>query len=117
MNELTQYGELLRDIQYRARESQQDMADKVGVSGGFLSFVMSGKRGVPSTLTDKIIRLYDLDVTTVQLLRFAEIEKVEISLRGASIKKKVMAIWLKEKMAKLTEEQVQAIREIMGKDT
>ena len=116
MNELTQYGELLRDIQFRARESQKDMADRLGVSGGFLSFIMSGRRRVPTTLTDKIIRLYDLDVTTVQLLRFAEIEKVEISLRGASIKKKVMAIWLKEKMAKLTEEQVQAIREIVEGD-
>jgi len=93
------------------------MADRLGVSGGFLSFIMSGRRRVPSALTDKIIRLYGLDITTVQLLRFAEIEKVEISLRGASIKKKVMAIWLKEKMAKLTEEQVQAIRENMGEDT
>jgi transcriptional regulator with XRE-family HTH domain len=117
MNELTQYGEILRDIQFRARESQQDMADKLGVSGGFLSFVMSGKRGVPTKLTDKIIQRYDLDVTTVQLLRFAEIEKVEISLRGASIKKKVMAIWLKEKMKDLSDEQAQAIREIIGEDS
>ncbi|MDD5539422.1 MAG: helix-turn-helix transcriptional regulator [Candidatus Marinimicrobia bacterium] len=113
MEGMTQYGEILREIQYRARESQQDMADKVGVSAGFLSFVMSGRRKVPSTLTDKIIRLYDLDVTTVQLLRFAEIEKVEISLRGASIQKKLMAIWLKSKMDSLTEEQVQAIREVL----
>jgi predicted transport protein len=93
------------------------MADKLGVTGGFLSFVMSGKRGVPTTLTEKIIRLYDLDMTTEQLLRFAAFEKVEISLMGASIKKKVMAIWLKEKMKDLSEEQVQAIREIMGEDT
>jgi transcriptional regulator with XRE-family HTH domain len=116
MNELTQYGELLRDIQYRARESQKDMADKLGVSGGFLSFIMSGRRRVPTTLTEKIIRLYNLDITTEQLLRFAEIEKVEISLRGADSQKKLMVVWLKEKMNELTAEQVQAIRGIVEGD-
>lgn len=113
MNELTQYGEILRDIQYRARESQKDMADKLGVTGGFLSFVMSGKRGVPTTLTEKIIRLYDLDMTTEQLLRFAAYEKVEISLRGADSQKKLMMIWINQKLNELTAEQVQAIRGIV----
>ena len=116
MNELTQYGEILREIQYRARESQQDMADKLGVPGGFLSFVMSGKRRVPTKLTDKIILLYGLDITKEQLLRFAEIEKVEISLRGADSQKKLMVVWLKEKMNELTAEQVQAIRGIVEGD-
>ena len=113
MNELTQYGEILREIQYRARESQQDMADKLGVSGGFLSFVMSGKRRVPTKLTDKIILLYGLDITKEQLLRFAEIEKVEISLRGADSQKKLMMIWINHKLNELTAEQVHAIREIV----
>ena len=116
MSELTQYGEILRDIQYRTRESQKDMADRLGVSGGFLSFIMSGRRRVPSALTDKIIRLYGLDITTEQLLRIAAIEKVEISLRGADSQKKLMVVWLKEKMNELTGEQVQAIREIVEED-
>ena len=113
---LTQYGEILRDIQYRTRESQKEMADRLGVSGGFLSFVMSGKRGIPTTLTEKIIRLYNLDITTEQLLRFAAIERVEISLVEASVQKKLMVVWLKEKMNELTGEQVQAIREIVEGD-
>ena len=116
MNELTQYGEILRDIQYRTRESQKDMADRLGVSGGFLSFIMSGRRRVPSALTDKIILLYGLDITKEQLLRFAAIEKVEISLVEASVQKKLMVVWLKEKMNELTGEQVQAIREIVEED-
>jgi len=116
MSELTQYGEILRDIQYRTRESQKDMADRLGVSGGFLSFIMSGRRRVPSALTDKIIRLYGLDITTEQLLRIAAIEKVEISLVEASVQKKLMVVWLKEKMNELTGEQVQAIREIVEED-
>ena len=116
MSELTQYGEILRDIQYRTRESQKDMADRLGVSGGFLSFIMSGRRRVPSALTDKIIRLYGLDITTEQLLRIAAIEKVEISLVEASVQKKLMVVWLKEKINELTGEQVQAIREIVEED-
>ena len=36
MSELTQYGEILRDIQYRTRESQKDMADRLGFLVGFL---------------------------------------------------------------------------------
>jgi transcriptional regulator with XRE-family HTH domain len=113
MEGLTQYGEILREIQFQARESQKDMAERLGVSAGFLSFVMSGRRKVPSTLTDKILRLYNLDVTTVQLLRFAEIEKVEISLRGASIKKKAMAIMLRGKYSAITDDEAQQIREIL----
>jgi transcriptional regulator with XRE-family HTH domain len=92
------------------------MADRLGVSGGFLSFIMSGRRRVPSALTDKIIRLYGLDITTEQLLRIAAIEKVEISLVEASVQKKLMVVWLKEKMNELTGEQVQAIREIVEED-
>ncbi len=116
MNELTQYGELLREIQFRARENQKEMAERLGVTGGFLSFVMSGRRKVPHSLTEKIVRLYDLDVQTEQLLRFAAIEKVEISLVEASVQKKLMVVWLKEKMNELTGEQVQAIREIVEED-
>ena len=77
---------------------------------------MSGRRRVPSALTDKIIRLYGLDITTEQLLRIAAIEKVEISLVEASVQKKLMVVWLKEKMNELTGEQVQAIREIVEED-
>jgi predicted transport protein len=89
------------------------MADRLGVSGGFLSFIMSGRRRVPSALTDKIIRLYGLDITTEQLLRIAAYEKVEISLVEASVQKKLMIIWINHKLNELTAEQVQEIRGIV----
>ena len=58
---LTVFGRTLRKLRIDRGELIKDMAEKLGVTASYLSAVETGKRNIPSTWVDEIVRLYHLD--------------------------------------------------------
>lgn len=109
----TPYGEILYQIQQAEGETQKEMSERLKVSAAFLNKIMRGSKGVPEGFTRKVLEAYVLDEMTERILRISEIEKIEIPVRWASIGKKIIAIKIRDKIADMTEEDVQRVREAL----
>lgn len=62
------FGKYYRILRLNERESQRDMAKRLGVSAAFLSAVELGKRTIPINFENKISKEYELDAYSQKLL-------------------------------------------------
>ena len=77
---VTEIGKFLRILRVSRDESAKSMADKLGVSPSYLSAVELGKRQIPLTWEEIIIKEYSLNDKNKEKLRKA-IEESKSSLK------------------------------------
>lgn len=66
---VTSFGKVLRKLRIDHSERLLDMAEKLDISVSFLSSVEIGKKSVPFSMEEKIIKLYALNQDIAFLLR------------------------------------------------
>ena len=59
----TMFGKFCRLLRIKHDEVLRDMAQKLGVSSSYLSAVENGKRSIPLSWRDELVRLYTLSST------------------------------------------------------
>ena len=93
--EYTRFGEELRVLRTRRHQTQQDMADVLGVSENFLSMVEKGKKPIPDKWIDLLTDHYHLKEYPRQLLiDAAEVSKtrIKIDLKEVPLYKRDLAV-------------------------
>ena len=80
---------LLKDI-ILERGTQRDFANKIGVTEGMVSLILSGERSPSIKLARRIQRIYKIDLDTIKRLlnKFSLTESVEIVHKISYIEKK-----------------------------
>ena len=94
---MTEFGKFLRILRIQRNENAQAMAKRLDMSPSYLSTIENGKRNIPASLEEDIIRLYAL----------SELEQKE--LRGAIVRSSGM---VKIDFKELPENKRQLILEI-----
>lgn len=56
----TSFGKFLKKLRIDHNELQKDMAEKIGITGSYLSLIELGKRNIPKDAVSKIIKHYNL---------------------------------------------------------
>ena len=94
---MTEFGKFLRILRIQRNENAQALAKRLDMSPSYLSTIENGKRNIPTSLEEDIIRLYAL----------SELEQKE--LRGAIVRSSGM---VKIDFKELPEKKRQLILEI-----
>lgn len=105
---LTEFGKQLRKIRIDHEETLVAMARKLGVSASLLSYVELGKRNIPHTWCDLIIKQYNLNNTQAEELRKAETNStnnVNLDLEGMDSQAKSLAVGFARRLPELTEDE------------
>lgn len=116
---LTQLGIFLRKLRLDCGEIMKEMATKLDVSSSFLSAVENGKKKMPDSWYEMIIKLYNLDKEKQDDLMTAieESEKsVEINLDNLSREKKRLAFSFARELENLNKEEVDKMKIFLNKD-
>ncbi len=102
----TRFGEEMRILRARRHQTQQDMADVLGVSKSALSAVEKGKRAVPAKWLDILADHYHLKEYPKERIREAMCEsksQVRILLNGKENYKRNLAIRFEESFDSIDE--------------
>ena len=75
---LTEFGKLLRIIRIYSGDSAKQMAEKLHISGSYLSAIEAGQRNIPLELERKIENVYDLSDIDRAKLRDAMISNATL---------------------------------------
>ena len=113
---LTKVGKLLRQMRLDNDEILKDMAEKLGVTSAFLSAVENGKKKMPKTMRDKLIKQYELNADAIKALDDAILESndsVEINIKSLSEAKKGLAVSFARSFGELSDEDVEFFTEYL----
>lgn len=80
---ITEYGKFLRKLRIDQGQILKTMAEKLGVSSAFLSAVENGKKKIPKTWEEKLVKEYKLDEEQLAELRRSQQDSqqlIEINL-------------------------------------
>ncbi|MCY7103320.1 helix-turn-helix domain-containing protein [Streptococcus oralis] len=80
---ITEYGKFLRKLRIDQGQILKTMAEKLGVSSAFLSAVENGKKKIPKTWEEKLVKEYKLDEEQLTELRRSQQDSqqlIEINL-------------------------------------
>ena len=119
MERTTAIGRFLRKLRIDNDEILADMATKLNVSPSFLSAVENGKKRIPAGWNAKICELYHLNEQQAVCLdhAIAETEQsYEMNLSGVAQQNRELAVSFARKFKELDEEQIAAIRKLLGVD-
>ena len=114
--EYTRFGEELRVIRTRRHQTQQEMADVLGVSKGFLSRVESGKKAIPENWIDILTDCYHLKPYHRQILEDAAAlskTRIQIILREVPNYKRILAIKFEKYFDQIDEDTAEKIISII----
>ncbi|MCM1194378.1 MAG: helix-turn-helix domain-containing protein [Firmicutes bacterium] len=115
----TAVGRFLRKLRIDNNEILADMASALSVSPAFLSAVENGKKRVPAGWSIKICDLYHLNKQQALELdkAIAETEQsCEMNLSDVAQQNREIAVSFARKFKELDEEQIAAIRKLLGVD-
>lgn len=116
--EYTKFGEELRVLRTRRHQNQQDMADVLGVTKGFLSKVESGKKAIPGKWIDILCEHYHLKPYPRQILEEAVAlskTRIQIILRHVPNYKRILAIKFEKYFDQIDEETAEKIIALIDK--
>lgn len=116
---VTQLGIFLRKLRLDSREIMKEMAEKLGVSSSFLSAVENGKKKMPSSWKENLIKLYNLDKEKQDKLNYAIEEsktKIEIDIEKMNIEKKKLLFSFARKLEYMNEKDVDALKNFLKKE-
>lgn len=112
----TSYGKILRKIRVDHDEILKDMATKLGITSAYLSAIENGKRAIPSDLTMRLSKIYELSFADKLKLEEAEDAiktNVTIELSAVSEERKNMVLKLARQFSELTDAQLDEIQKIL----
>ena len=113
----TRFGEELRVLRTRRHQSQQEMADVLGVAKNFLSMVEKGKKAIPEKWIDILTDYYHLKPYPRQILEnAAEASKIriKIDLKGAPLYKRDLAVAFEKHFDQIDEDAAESIMKILN---
>ena len=116
--EYTKFGEELRILRTRRHQNQQEMADVLGVTKGFLSKVESGKKAIPGGWIDILCDHYHLKPYPRQILEDAAAlskTRIQIILRQVPNYKRILAIKFDKYFDQIDEETADKIVALIDK--
>ena len=114
----TRFGEELRVLRTRRHQSQQEMADVLGVTKVFLSKVESGKKAIPGDWIDILCDHYHLKPYPRQILEEAAAlskTRIQIILRKVPNYKRILAIKFEKFFDEIDEETADKIISLIEK--
>ena len=115
---LTQVGKFLRQMRMNNNEILKEMATKLDVTSAFLSAVENGKKKMPKSMRNKIVKKYDLSEEDIEALDNAILESndtVEINIRSLPDDRKGLAISFARTFGELDEEDIQFFTDYLNK--
>lgn len=115
---LTQVGKFLRQMRMNNDEILKEMATKLGVTSSFLSAIENGKKKMPKSMRNKIVKKYDLSTEDIEALDNSILESndtVEINVRSLSNDKKGLAISFARTIGELGDADIQFIMDYLNK--
>ena len=92
---VTEIGKFLRILRVSNEESAKVMAERLGVSPAYLSAVELGKRSLPATWEDIIIREYSLNDSSQKKLRDAinrSMSSIKLNITDIGSKKRELIL-------------------------
>ena len=116
--EYTKFGEELKVLRTRRHQNQQEMADVLGVTKGFLSKVESGKKAIPGEWIDILCDHYHLKPYPRQILEDAAAlskTRIQIILRQVPNYKRILAIKFEKYFDQIDEETADKIVALIDK--
>ena len=114
--EYTRFGEEMRVLRTRRHQTQQDMADVLGVTKSFLSSVETGRRSIPKGWIDIISEHYHLKPYPRQLLEDAARTSrnfIRIALKGQPNYRRDLAVSFEDSFSRIDEETSRAMMKLM----
>ena len=72
----TQKGKIIKKIRYEYDLSQQDIADRLGVSKSFVSLIETGKKKIPENRLKQLLKVYPVDLEEKKEPIDADMEQV-----------------------------------------
>jgi HTH-type transcriptional regulator, competence development regulator len=113
----TRFGKEVRKLRLESGETMADLARAIGKSAAFLSSVETGKKAVPRTLVEDLVRYYGLDeVSAEQLYSLAQVRQGIYRLSPRSENAASVVAALEKKMDSLNEDQTERILNILSED-
>lgn len=114
---LTPFGKTMRKLRLDINVNLETMAARLGISPSYLSAIENGERKIPPALTERIVSLYALGPEKSEQLRQAEVDsltEVVINLGDASVDHRRVARALADGFDRLSDEQLEAISDIIA---
>lgn len=115
---LTQVGIFLRQMRMGNNEILKEMATKLDVTSAFLSAIENGKKKMPKSMRNKIVKKYDLSKEDIDALDNAILESndtVEINIRHLSNDRKELAISFARTFGELNDDDVQFFTDYLNR--
>ena len=112
----TPFGKFVKDLLVSHKKTNCSLAETLGCTPAYLSKVIHGKRSVPTKWLSTIINVFKLDETQIATMKKAYHDSqavVKIDLTGQSNLKRQVAITFARMLDKLTEPELQAIRQYL----
>lgn len=110
---------LLKKIRINNGEMLMDMANKLKISSTFLSAIENGKKKVPDDFKDKLCANYTLSEDEIKDLNEGIVinnDKVDLTLSELSGSRRELAISLGRSFDTLSDEAVDELLNIIGKE-
>ena len=112
---LTRFGKRLRTLRVERDQKLKDMADKLGVTVAYLSAVETGKRRVPDSWVEILVKNYGLsdeEAGELQKLAYENKTTVKISLEDVDEAEMGLVLSFDRKFKTLSDEQVNELQKI-----
>ena len=115
----TKFGEFIRILRVKNHEVMGDTANLLGVKVPFVSAVENGKRNVPETWFDILVKHYNLSAEEQEELKVAMEDsktQAKINLISAPEIKRATALQFQRSFEKMDDETAEAILKILNKE-
>jgi transcriptional regulator with XRE-family HTH domain len=109
---LTPFGKVLKKIRVDKGLRLLDMAQKIGVTAGFLSAVENGKKAIPSDLIDRLsskVGLTTMELDELRRAAAASPAHVRLDLRGRGDRSRALAAQFGRTFESIDEENAEKL--------
>lgn len=114
----TPFGQFLKSLRVEHGETAQGMAEKLGISRGYLFSVEAGKRNIPSTWPERLRDRYGLAEEEVKAMRQAILDSatiIELDVSRLPQSKKTLAHTFSRQLSSLDDPATNEIQKILDK--
>jgi len=115
----TKFGKSIRKLMIDNEENLCTIAELFDVSTAFVSSVLIGKKSVPEEWFEKLCEHYNLNNVEKNKLYDAYCEtknSIKLDLTNIEVEKKKLALQFQRKLPELTDEELNSICKILGKE-
>jgi len=115
---LTEFGRECRKLRIDNNELLADMANKLNVSASFLSAIENGKKNIPNSFLEDLIRVYDLDSALERKMREAadrSISQIKIEMKAMEQSDRDLVMAFARKFENLAIEDKNKILKLLNK--